>query len=96
MLGWLAVIAVLALLWAGLWRISTFLGFGILLGLPVAWLLSRPLAPYLTGMEHVPIWLPPLPFALVALALLVLGALSWFRASSAPGPADSPEESDQH
>lgn len=96
MLGWIIVVAVLALLWAGLWRTNTLLGFGILLGLPIAWLLSRPLAPYLTGMEHVPLWLPPLPFALVALALLVLGALSWLRASSAPGPAESPEDPEQH
>ena len=97
MLGWLIVIAILALLWAGLWRINTLLGFGILLGLPIAWLLSRPLAPYLTGgMEHVPLWLPPLPFALVALALLVLGALSWFRASSASEPPQQPDDTEPH
>ena len=96
MLGSIAIVAILALLWAGLWRIHTLLAFGVLLGLPVAWILSRPLAPYLTGMEHVPLWLPPLPFALVALALLVLGALSWFRASSAPAPAERPEDTDRH
>ena len=96
MLGWVIVVAILALLWAGLWRINTLLGFGILLGLPIAWLLSRPLAPYLTGMEHVPLWLPPLPFAIVALALLALGALSWFRASSAPEPSQQPENTDSH
>ncbi|WP_428100368.1 hypothetical protein [Candidatus Rariloculus sp.] len=83
---------ILVLLWAGLWRLHAGMAFGVLLGLPVAWILSRPLAPYLTGMQDIPLWLPPLPFAIVALSLLVLGALSWFRASAAPESAQPPED----
>lgn len=30
------------------------------------------------GMEEVPLWLPPLPFAMVALTLFVFGLLAWF------------------
>jgi len=29
-------------------------------------------------MTHIPIWLPPLPFAMVALTLFIFGALAWF------------------
>jgi hypothetical protein len=29
-------------------------------------------------MEEVPLWLPPLPFALVAVTLFVFGLLAWF------------------
>jgi len=38
----------------------------------VAWL-ARPFE-----LEHIPIWLPPLPFALVAVTLFVFGVLAWF------------------
>jgi hypothetical protein len=30
-------------------------------------------------MNHVPIWLPPLPFAVIALTLLGLGIWAWFQ-----------------
>jgi hypothetical protein len=30
-------------------------------------------------MHDIPIWLPPLPLATVALVLFVLGILAWFR-----------------
>jgi hypothetical protein len=30
------------------------------------------------GMEEVPLWLPPLPFALVAATLFTFGVLAWF------------------
>lgn len=33
------------------------------------------------GGGNIPLWLPPLPFALVALALFVLGFLAWFTGS---------------
>jgi hypothetical protein len=29
-------------------------------------------------LTHIPIWLPPLPFALVAITLFCFGALAWF------------------
>jgi hypothetical protein len=30
-------------------------------------------------MNHVPLWLPPLPFAVIALTLLGFGIWAWFQ-----------------
>jgi hypothetical protein len=52
------------------------LGFGIAVGVALAWVVLA-LAPKLT-MHTIPLWLPPLPFALVAFALFFFGFLAWF------------------
>jgi hypothetical protein len=80
MLWWLIGIVVFLLLWARLWQAQPKTAFGVLIGLPIAWILSRLIRPYVTGMEEIPVWLPPLPFALVAISLLIAGALIWLRA----------------
>jgi len=36
------------------------------------------------AMNNVPIWLPPLPLAIVALSLFWLGILAWFRGRRSP------------
>jgi hypothetical protein len=77
---WLIGIALLLVVWAIVWQRHPKMAFGVLLGLPVAWLASRMIEPYLTGIEHVPLWLPPLPFAIVAVTLFGYGALIWIRA----------------
>jgi hypothetical protein len=84
---WLAAVALLLIVWALVWQHQPKLAFGILLGLPVAWIFSRLTAPYVTGMEQVPIWLPPLPFAIIAVTLLVFGALIWFRGAGPVRPS---------
>jgi hypothetical protein len=84
MLWWLLGIAIFVLLWGKLWQNQPKAAFGVLIGLLLAWFFSRLITPYLTGMEEVPIWLPPLPFATVAVTLLVVGALLWFRADKLP------------
>jgi hypothetical protein len=62
-------------LWSLAWRSRPILAFGIFLGTASVWLLAVVLRP--SGIQHVPIWLPPLPFSIVALALFYFGILAW-------------------
>ncbi len=94
MITWLIGIAVLVVIWGMLWQRNPVFAFGVLLGLPLAWLISLLIRPYVTGMEHIPLWLPPLPFATVAILLFVYGGLTWLRADRLPPPS-APEE-DEH
>jgi hypothetical protein len=93
MLAWLIGVVVFVVLWAGLWRSQPKAAFGVLLGLPIAWILSKFVAPYVTGMEEIPVWLPPLPLAIVALLLFYFGIRTWLRADSLPPP---PQQDDDH
>jgi ABC-type sulfate transport system permease component len=79
MVWWLVAVALCCLLWAGIWKSNVVLALGVLIGLLLAWPLSNLLEPYVTGMEDIPIWLPPLPLATVATLLFVYGALIWLR-----------------
>jgi len=83
MLYWLIGVIVMLLIWARIWQTNPKMAFGVLLGLPVAWLISRLITPYLEGEAQVPVWLPPLPFAIVAITLFVFGALVWIRGTRA-------------
>ncbi len=94
MLTWLIGIAVFVVLWAALWNSSPKAAFGVLIGLPVAWLLSKFTTPYVIGMEEIPLWLPPLPIAIIALTLFVFGAYTWLRADKLP-PV-KPSAHDEH
>jgi len=91
MLTWLIAVAVLVLIWGRLWMRNLELALGILIGLPLAWLASKFLTPYLTGMEEIPVWLPPLPIAIVATLLFIKGALVWIRGNDAL-PKGAPEQ----
>jgi len=86
MLTWLVGVAVFVVLWGALWRVSPKAGFGALIGLPLAWIFSRLLTPYITGMNEIPVWLPPLPLAIIALTLFVFGTIVFFRADKLPPP----------
>ncbi len=70
-----AVVVVLVLWLIGVQR-RPQLGFGILAGAAVGWAVVS-YAPRLDP-DHIPLWLPPLPFALVALALFFFGCLALF------------------
>jgi hypothetical protein len=94
MLSWLIGVAVFMVLWAGLWRSQPKAAFGVLLGLPLAWILSLLIKPYVTGMDEFPIWLAPLPIAIIALVLFVFGAYTWLRADNLPPP--KVREKDEH
>lgn len=76
---WLIGIVACLLIWATLWKKNLVLSFGILLGVLLAWLASYALEPFITGAKQVPVWLPPLPLATVALVLLVYGSVVWIR-----------------
>jgi len=86
MLWWLIGVAVFVLIWGTMWQSQPKLAFGVLLGLPLAWIFSLFIRPYVTGMEQIPLWLPPLPLAIIAVTLLVSGALIWFRADKLSPP----------
>ena len=86
MLTWLLGIVVFVVLWAGLWRTQPKAAFGVLLGLPIAWILSRLISPYVTGMNDIPVWLPPLPIVVIATTLFFFGIRTWLRADSLPPP----------
>lgn len=77
---WLVGVALVLLVYWRLWQTQPKAAFGVLLGLIIAYFFSLRIKPYITGMEQVPLWLPPLPFATVAVTLLVVGAWIWFRA----------------
>ena len=89
MLLWLIGVALFVVLWGALWKASPKGGFGVLIGLPIAWILSRLMTPYVTGMNEIPLWVPPLPIALIALALFYFGFRTWLRADNLPPPPAS-------
>jgi len=70
------VVLGLALLWMVAWRRRRHFAIGALIGTVVAlvafnWIRT-------ISLETMPIWLPALPFALVATTLFVFGGLAWF------------------
>ena len=97
MVWWLIGVAVACLIWAGIWKKDLSLGFGVLLGVLLAWLLSYLVEPYVTGMETIPVWLPPLPLATVATLLFVYGAMIWFKGNEGlPQPKHDDERKHHH
>jgi CHASE2 domain-containing sensor protein len=93
MLWLLLIVFVLLLLgWALAWQSQPQFAFGILLGAGLAWLGVLSFKPYLTGIEEMPVWLPPLPVATVAVVLLVYGVMVWYRKET---PVEK-KESDPH
>ena len=67
---------VLLVLWHLAWRNRPILAFGIFLGTASVCVIAAIVRP--SGIQHVPIWLPALPFATVAIALFYFGILAWF------------------
>lgn len=101
MISSLIIVAVLLLLWARIWQKEPKLAFGIFLGLPLAWVCYKLIEPhlrgvYVTGMDNIPVWLPMLPLAIVAITLLVFGGLIWFRSDKFTLPPRNDEDADHH
>jgi hypothetical protein len=63
-------------LWSVAWRRQPNLALGILLGVAIAAVVAAVVWPF--DMRDVPLWLPPLPFAVVAISLLCFGIWAWF------------------
>ncbi len=62
-------------LWGLAWRNRPIMAFGIFVGTASVWVVTAIVRP--SGLQHVPIWLPALPFAVVAIVLLYFGILAW-------------------
>ena len=69
---------VLLLVWSLAWRTQPVLAIGIFIGIAVVGVIALFLRPSGLHLEHIPLWLPPLPFATVAVALFVFGTLAWW------------------
>jgi len=95
MVGWLIAVIACLLAFGLLWKRNPLIAFGVLVGVLLAWLLSYLLKPLVTGMETIPVWLPPLPLATVALVLFVFGGLVWIRGNEGL-PKRPPESDDKH
>lgn len=70
----IVILLVFAGLWALAWRRRRPLAIGILVGVVLAGIATVVIRP----LDHIPLWLPPLPFALVACSLFFFGALAWY------------------
>lgn len=99
MLSWLIGVALFVLLWGALWKSSPKAAYGAVYGflaaLLVYWLFTPELTNYVTGMNEIPVWLPPLPFALVVIVLFYFGIKTWLNADNLPPPRDT-EPHDDH
>jgi uncharacterized membrane protein required for colicin V production len=71
-----AALVFMLLIIRGLMRRSR-LAIGTVVG-AVAAVALAPRVDALFSLNHVPIWLPPLPFALIATTLFAFGVLAWF------------------
>ena len=90
----IAIILGLLWLWRRAWRTQPMLAYGITIGIMITWvfavIVGRP------SFETVPLWLPPLPFAVVAVTLLVFGILAWVWDDGQPGDGDRGETAPPH
>jgi len=62
-------------LWGAAWRKQPNLAFGIFLGVGIAALVAALVRSL--DVHNVPVWLPALPFAVVAISLLCFGIWAW-------------------
>jgi hypothetical protein len=65
------------LLWFFAWQRGSQLAVGIAIGI-AAVLIGAPIIRSAYHFDHIPIWAPALPFALIALTLFGFGLLAWF------------------
>jgi hypothetical protein len=61
--------------WGAAWRRQPNLALGIFFGLAAAAVIAAVLRA--SHLQSVPIWLPPVPFAAVAISLLCFGIWAW-------------------
>ena len=100
MFGWLIGVAVFVLLWGVLWRSSPKAAYGAVWGflfaLGVYWIFSGQLTGYVTGMNEIPVWLPPIPILIVVIALFYFGIKTWLNADNLPPPRETSTDDHGH
>lgn len=65
------------LLWYFAWQRGSQVARGIAIG-AVLVLVGGPVIRAASSLDHVPIWAPALPFALISITLFGFGLLAWF------------------
>jgi hypothetical protein len=65
------------LLWVRAWQHGSRFAFGLAIGATLV-LLAGPVVRTIAAGEHIPVWAPALPFAVIAITLFVFGLLAWF------------------
>jgi hypothetical protein len=65
------------LLWFFAWQRGSYLARGIAIG-AVLVLVAQPVIRAASSLDHMPLWGPALPFALIAVTLFGFGLLAWF------------------
>jgi hypothetical protein len=66
-------------LWGAAWRKQPHLALGIFLGVAIAAAVAVFVRPF--DLHNMPVWLPALPFAVVAICLFCFGVWAWFLGS---------------
>jgi len=96
MFVWLVGVVVFVLLWAALWKSSPRAAYGavwgFVLALVVSWVFSRQLTGLVTGMNEIPVWLPPLPIAIIVIVLFYFGIKTWINADNLPPPRQKDDD----
>lgn len=65
------------LLWFRAWQHGSKLAIGLATG-AVLVVLGSPFLQPVVVFDHMPVWVPALPFALIAITLFGFGALAWY------------------
>jgi hypothetical protein len=65
------------LLWYFAWQRGSQVARGIAIGALLV-LVAGPVIRAAGSLDHMPVWVPALPFALIAIALFGFGLLAWF------------------
>lgn len=71
------------LLWIRAWERRSRLAIGVVIGAALA-LIVGPVLRAVAAADPMPVWIPAVPFALIALALFGFGLLAWFWGDEPP------------
>jgi hypothetical protein len=100
MVLWLIGVAIAVLLWGLLWKSSPRVAFGAVVGFLIAlvlyWIFAPQLTLYVTGMNEIPVWVPPLPIVVVVIVLFYFGIKTWLNADNLPPPREPKDEHHGH
>ena len=66
------------LLWIRAWQRGSQLAVGVIIGALLVLVGGPVVRGALASLDHMPVWVPAVPFALIALTLFGFGLLAWF------------------